>query len=117
MPAANNERCRAAQHRLARDTSPKGLEQAGLQPITLQEARHTATTWLDAAGVPPKIASVLMGHATPERQSGAAQITLARYTHALPDDIERARDNEAPGVRQAPLHRHRSVTWATRRRS
>jgi integrase len=64
---------------------------AKLRPITLQEARHTAATWLDAAGVAPKIASVLMGHATPDRQPGAAQITLARYTHALPEDIERAR--------------------------
>jgi integrase len=65
--------------------------EAKLRPITLQEARHTAATWLDAAGVAPKIASVLTGHATPERQPGAAQITLARYTHALPEDIERAR--------------------------
>ena len=65
---------------------------AKLQPITLQEARHTAATWLDAAGVPPKVASVLMGHATPERQPGAATITLARYTHALPEDVERARE-------------------------
>ena len=32
-----------------------------------------------------------MGHATPARQSDAAQITLARYTHALPEDIQRAR--------------------------
>lgn len=64
---------------------------ANLQPITLQEARHTAATWLDAAGVSPKVASVLMGHATPQRQAGAATITLARYTHALPEDIERAR--------------------------
>lgn len=64
---------------------------AGLAPITLQESRHTAATWLDAAGVPPKIASVLMGHATPARQPGAAQITLARYTHALPEDVEDAR--------------------------
>jgi integrase len=64
---------------------------AKLQPITLQEARHTAATWLDAAGVPPKVASVLMGHATPARQPGAAPITLARYTHALPEDIEHAR--------------------------
>jgi integrase len=66
--------------------------QTNLQPITLQEARHTAATWLDAAGVPPKVPSVLMGHATPERQPGAATITLARYTHALPEDIERARE-------------------------
>jgi integrase len=64
---------------------------ANLRPITLQEARHTAATWLDAAGVPPKVASVLVGHATPARQAGAAPITLARYTHALPEDIEQAR--------------------------
>lgn len=69
----------------------KRWHEAGLQPISLQEARHSAATWLDAAGVPPKVASVLMGHATPERQPGAAQITLARYTHALPEDVEKAR--------------------------
>jgi integrase len=74
---------------------------AKLEPITLQEARHTAATWLDAAGVPPKIASVLMGHATPERQPGAAQITLARYTHALPEDIERARATLATYLAEA----------------
>jgi integrase len=70
----------------------KAWEKAKLQPITLQESRHTAATWLDAAGVSPKIASVLMGHATPTSQPGAAQITLARYTHALPEDIEQARE-------------------------
>lgn len=69
----------------------KTWTEAGLTPITLQESRHSAATWIDAAGVPPKIASVLMGHATPARQPGAAQITLARYTHALPEDIEEAR--------------------------
>ena len=66
-------------------------QDAGLEPITLQQARHSAATWLDAAGVPPKIASVLMGHATPTRQPGAAPITLVRYTHALPEDVEHAR--------------------------
>jgi integrase len=73
----------------------KAWQKANLTPITLQESRHTAATWLDAAGVPPKIASVLMGHATPARQPGAAQITLARYTHALPEDIEDARQKLA----------------------
>ena len=85
----------------------KTWRKAKLTPITLQESRHTAATWLDAADVPPKIASVLMGHATPARQPGAAQITLARYTHALPEDIERARqqltlylaDRQAANVR------------------
>lgn len=64
---------------------------AKLEDITLQECRHTAATWLDAAGVSPKVSSVLMGHAAPKRQQDAAPITLARYTHALPQDIERAR--------------------------
>ena len=69
----------------------RAWKQAGVQPITLQEARHTAATWLDAAGVSPKVASYLMGHSTPARQYGAADITLRRYTHTLPEDIEQAR--------------------------
>ena len=69
--------------------------EAGLRPITLQEARHTAATWLDAAGVSPKVASYLMGHSTPARQYGAADITLRRYTHTLPADIEQARETLA----------------------
>ena len=73
----------------------KRWEGTKLEPITLQECRHTAASWLDAAGVSPKVASVLMGHAVPQRQAGAAQITLARYTHALPEDVERARDQLA----------------------
>jgi integrase len=64
----------------------------GLEPIGLHEARHTAATWLDHAGVSPKVASQLMGHKTPEYQPGAASITLRRYTHTLPGELERARD-------------------------
>jgi integrase len=64
----------------------------GLAPIGLHEARHTAATWLDHAGVSPKVASTLMGHKTPEYQPGAASITLRRYTHTLPGELERARD-------------------------
>ena len=33
-----------------------------------------------------------MGHKTPEYQPGAASITLRRYTHILPCELERARD-------------------------
>ena len=74
---------------------------AQLEPITLQECRHTAATWLDAAGVSPRIASYLMGHTTPRRQEGAAPITLARYTHTLPEDIERARNQLAAYLAEA----------------
>lgn len=63
-----------------------------LEPIGLHESRHTAATWLDHAGVSPKVASQLMGHKTPAYQAGAAPITLRRYTHTLPGELERARD-------------------------
>jgi integrase len=62
------------------------------RPIGLHEARHTAATWLDHAGVSPKVASELMGHRTPEYQPGAAVITLRRCTHMLPGELERAGD-------------------------
>jgi integrase len=58
--------------------------------ITAHECRHTCASWLDAAGVRPVLVSQLMGHAVPARQTGAAQITQERYTHALPGDLERA---------------------------
>ena len=66
-------------------------EKEELQPIGLQECRHTACSWLDPAGVSPKTASVLMAHSAPDRQLGAAPITLARYTHLMPDALEIAR--------------------------
>ncbi len=64
----------------------------GREPIKLHEARHTAATWLDHAGVSPKVGSQIMGHKTPEYQPGAARITLERYTHVLPGELERARE-------------------------
>jgi integrase len=67
---------------------------ANLQPIGLQDSRHTAATWLDHAGVAPKVGSVFMGHKAPSRHlhPDAAPITLRRYTHVLPGELERARD-------------------------
>jgi integrase len=67
-------------------------EDVDLRPIGLQDSRHTAATWLDHAGVAPKVASVFMGHKAPKRQPDAAPITLRRYTHVLPGELERARD-------------------------
>lgn len=63
-----------------------------LEPITLQDARHTCATWLDHAGVPPKVASLFMGHKAPNRKlfPDAAPITLRRYTHVLDGELRRA---------------------------
>lgn len=69
-----------------------GREPRILTRINLQECRHTCATWLDHAGVSPKVSSQWMGHKTPELQPGAAPITLNRYTHVLAGELERARD-------------------------
>lgn len=61
--------------------------------ITAHECRHTCASWLDAAGVRPVAVSQLMGHAAPVRQMGAAQITQERYTHALPGELQQAREH------------------------
>ncbi len=60
--------------------------------ITAHECRHTCASWLDAARVRPVLVSQLRGHAAPARQLGAAQITQQRYTHALPGEVELARE-------------------------
>jgi integrase len=73
------------------ERATKAWEAKKLQPIGLQECRHTAATWLDAAGVSPKTASVLMSHSIPDRQPGAAAITLRTYTHLMPEALETAR--------------------------
>lgn len=67
-------------------------EDLDLRPIGMQDSRHTAATWLDHARVSPKVASVFMGHKAPKLQPDAAPITLRRYTHLLPRELERARD-------------------------
>lgn len=63
-----------------------------LDPIGFHQSRHTFVTWLDHAGVSPKVASEITGHKTPTYQPGAAAITLRIYTHMLPGELERARD-------------------------
>lgn len=35
---------------------------------------------------------MMMGHQVPQGRYGAAPITLRRYTHVLPGELERARD-------------------------
>jgi integrase len=90
-PRRGSKSGRLAPGRL-QERAVEAWEAAKLEPIGLHELRHSAASWMDAAGVPPKAASILMGHAVPERQAGAADITLQRYTHALPGYLEEARE-------------------------
>ncbi len=70
----------------------KKWKKLGMKPITFQDSRHTAATWLDHAGVSPKVASIIMGHRAPKLKQfpDAAPITLRRYTHVLKGELERA---------------------------
>jgi integrase len=62
-----------------------------LTHIRLHESRHTASSWLRAAGIDLKTRSVLMGHAsTATTDKGRGSITDDRYTHLLPGEVERA---------------------------
>jgi integrase len=62
-----------------------------LEPIRLQDCRHTASSWMRAAGIDLKVRSVLMGHAsTASTDNGPGSITDDRYTHLLPGEIEDA---------------------------
>jgi integrase len=53
------------------------LRQAGLPDIRLYDLRHTAATLALTAGVPPKVISEQLGHAS-------AAFTLDVYSHVLP---------------------------------
>jgi integrase len=69
----------------------KAWTDAKLQPIHLQESRHTAASWMRAVGIDLKLRSTLMGHATTaSTDGGRGSITDDRYTHLMPGDIEKA---------------------------
>lgn len=59
------------------------LEQAGLPLIRLYDLRHAGATLALAAGVPPKVVSEQLGHAS-------AAFTLDVYSHVLPHMQEQA---------------------------
>jgi hypothetical protein len=60
----------------------------GLEPIGLHGSRHLARSRrrLAQGGLDAE------GHKTPECQRAPASITLRRYMHTLPGELERARD-------------------------
>jgi integrase len=72
-------------------TADKAWEAAGLERITLHEARHTYASYMIAAGVNAKALSTYMGHAN-------ISITIDRYGHLMPGN-----EDEAAGLLDAYL--------------
>jgi len=58
---------------------------AGLEPITLHEARHTFASLMIAAGVNAKALSTYLGHSS-------IGITFDRYGHLMPGNEDEAAD-------------------------
>jgi integrase len=69
----------------------RAWKDAGLEPITLHEARHTFASMMIAAGVNAKALSTYMGHA-------GVSITYDRYGHLMPGN-----EAEAAGLLDAYL--------------
>jgi len=61
---------------LLRNILRRALRKAGLPPLRFHDMRHLAGTLMSEAGVPPKRAQEILGHAD-------VRTTLAIYTHAM----------------------------------
>jgi integrase len=62
--------------KLLRNILRRALRRAGLPPLRFHDMRHLAGTLMSEAGVPPKRAQEILGHAD-------VRTTLAIYTHAM----------------------------------
>jgi integrase len=79
----SNIRKRAATVWKRANKNRAAIEVTELEPITLHEARHTAASFLIAAGVNAKAITTYLGHSS-------IQITYDRYGHLMPGNEEEA---------------------------
>jgi site-specific recombinase XerD len=58
-----------------------------MTPLRLHVARHACASYLHAAGVPLKVRSAILGHAS----TSSLAMTEDRYTHRMPGDVDAAK--------------------------
>ena len=75
-PDANGVRGPTQADKLLRHILRRALRRAGLPTLRFHDMRHLAGTLMSEAGVPPKRAQEMLGHAE-------VRTTLAIYTHAM----------------------------------
>jgi integrase len=73
---------------IAQGVAPEHTRAAGLPRIRLHDVRHSYATAALAAGVPPKVISQRLGHAT-------IAITMDTYSHVIPSLDEQAAETVA----------------------
>lgn len=87
-PDANDVRGPIKADDLLRNILRRARRKAGLPPLRFHEMRHLAGTLMSEAGVPPKRAQEILGHAD-------VRTTLAIYTHAWRNRADDAADRMA----------------------
>jgi len=75
-PNEQGERGPIEADKLLRNILRRALRRAGLPPLRFHDMRHLAGTLMSEAGVPPKRAQEILGHAD-------VRTTLEIYTHAM----------------------------------
>lgn len=86
------------------------LEQAGVESFGLHVMRHTCASLLAAAGAPIKAIQAQLGHSP-------AQMTLNRYSHLYPDDLDALATHLDAARSRADLSRRLSETGHGRGRT
>jgi integrase len=93
-PLRRSERGRLSIEALYTRCDPRWRER-GLPPLRLHVARHACASYLRAAGVPLKVRSAILGHAS----TSSLSMTEDRYTHLMPGDLEQAKEALAAYLR------------------
>jgi integrase len=93
---ANGMRGPIEADKLLRHILRRALRRAGLPPLRFHGMRHLAGTLMSEAGVPPKRAQEILGHAD-------ARTTLAIYTHTMKRRHDDSTDNMAELAGLAPV--------------
>jgi integrase len=94
-PDANGERGPIDADKLLRNILRRALRRAGLPPLRFHDMRHLAGTLMSEAGVPPRRAQEILGHAD-------VRTTLAIYTHAMKRKHDDSADKMAELAGLAP---------------
>jgi integrase len=88
FPDASGEGRPIDADKLLRNVLRRALRRAGLPPLRFHDMRHLAGTLMWEAGVPPKRAQEILGHAD-------VRTTLAIYTHTMKRKFDDSADKMA----------------------
>jgi len=98
-PDGNGMRGPIEADKLPRNILRRALRRAGLPPLRFHDMRHLAGTLMAEAGVPPKRAQEILGHAD-------VRTTLSIYTHAMRRKHDDSADKNGRARRAHELGKH-----------